>query len=319
MFDLPVTIISGYLGSGKTHYINTLLTENNAVRYAVLVNDFGELNIDAALIKNSSTKSISLANGCVCCSISNDLDAALADLHNIAHTIDWVLLEASGVADSRRIENTVINWPGFKLFQVLTLVDVTRIRKLAVDKYVGAHINKQIQQAENIHLTKTDLISSDELSKTQHWLTSINENPLSDQKLEHHPEYFSYSFSNKNALGQSQLELWLNQLDDNTLRLKGFVFLKDDPDCRYILQWVGQWSSNRELGPQPTSEPQHLRSSTKNSVERNWSLQRDSRWGEKTETQLVMITQQPIQSPFAAISSTGISNTGVSSPAISKS
>ena len=73
-FDLPVTLITGYLGSGKTTFINQRLLNADGVRYAVLVNDFGELNIDAELIKTSTERTISMINGCVCCSLAADMD-----------------------------------------------------------------------------------------------------------------------------------------------------------------------------------------------------------------------------------------------------
>ena len=95
MFDLPVTVIAGYLGSGKTRYINQRLNQANGVRYAVLVNDFGELEIDVNLIQSRNTMSISLVNGCVCCSFANDMNKALEEVSSMQHNLDWVLLEAT--------------------------------------------------------------------------------------------------------------------------------------------------------------------------------------------------------------------------------
>lgn len=245
MFNLPVTIVAGYLGSGKTHYINTLLSQADGLRYAVLVNDFGELNIDVELIQSSDAKSISLANGCVCCSIANDLDAALDNISSIADTIDWVLLEASGVADARRIQGMVENWPGFELAKTITLVDVTRIKKLATDKYVGAHINNQLAQAELIRFSKTDLINQDELTAVSSWVKAKNCLQAVDQAPYLHPDYFSATYYSENSWRQQDVETWLNQLSDNIIRVKGFVLLQEQEQEKfvYLVQWVdGIWS-----------------------------------------------------------------------------
>ena len=120
MFDLPVTVVTGYLGSGKTTHINRRLKQAEGIRYAVLINDFGDLNIDVELIEDQTASSINLMNGCVCCSIGNDVEGALEQLRAVSNSIDWVLLEASGVADSKRVRNQVLNWPGFELRDVLS-------------------------------------------------------------------------------------------------------------------------------------------------------------------------------------------------------
>ena len=93
---LPVTVVGGYLGSGKTTLINNLLNSADGHRYAVLVNDFGELSIDAQLIEKQDGNVISLSGGCICCSYGNDLTSALLELKT--DTIDQVVIEASGVA-----------------------------------------------------------------------------------------------------------------------------------------------------------------------------------------------------------------------------
>jgi G3E family GTPase len=306
MFDLPVTIVSGYLGSGKTTYINTLLQTNNGVRYAVLVNDFGELNIDVSLIESSSAKSISLANGCVCCSIANDLDSALAGITSIEQTIDWVLLEASGVADSQRIENTVLNWPGFTLKQTLTMVDVTRIKSLAADKYVGAHIDKQLRQAQKIVLTKTDLINSKEQAEIEHWLSVKNNISTIDNKTDFHPDFVSYSFRHEYAISRLSLEEWLSELHDNTLRVKGFVFLQEDPDFQYLLQWVWVQLADQNLSMKNNDRQEKPSQPAEKNIGRlgtelRWSLEKYRSWESAPETQLVLISKQSTDSPFSGI------------------
>jgi len=95
---IPLSVIGGYLGAGKTTLINTLLAQNHGVRLAVLVNDFGAINIDAALLHSASEDTISLTNGCVCCTMSGDLFFTIGDLLDRSPRPDHILIEASGTA-----------------------------------------------------------------------------------------------------------------------------------------------------------------------------------------------------------------------------
>ena len=100
---LPLTVIGGFLGAGKTTLLNRWLREANGQRLAVLVNDFGALNIDAELIAANTGETIALSNGCVCCQIGDDLSGALIRVLESADRFDAVVIEASGVSDPWRI------------------------------------------------------------------------------------------------------------------------------------------------------------------------------------------------------------------------
>ena len=149
MFELPVTLVGGYLGSGKTTYINHRLKQADGVRYVVLVNDFGELNIDEQLIESRDGQTIALTNGCVCCSVTDDLANAFEQVEQVSDQADWLLMEASGVANLIRLKSQLQNLPGFELRETLTMVDATRIRELVQDKYVGRHVSVQVKQADS--------------------------------------------------------------------------------------------------------------------------------------------------------------------------
>jgi G3E family GTPase len=244
MFDLPITIVAGYLGSGKTTYINQRLNQPNGVRYGVLVNDFGSLNVDAELIDASDGVSVALENGCVCCSLEGGMEQAAEKLRTIAQDIDWVLLEASGVADPTRLSDRVRSWPGFELKETLTLVDAARIKKLTTDKFIGGHIKKQLHEAETLYVTKRDLISTTQATELKQWLEQQrksdkpNEDDISD-----HPQFRAEQIDIREPLVREDFESWLSQLDATTLRLKGFVQFTDHEQQTYVLQWVnGEWS-----------------------------------------------------------------------------
>lgn len=165
---IPITIISGYLGSGKTTFINQLLaTDLFPRKMAILVNDFGDINIDASLIDQVSDDGsiVSLKNGCVCCMLQDDLAQTFEKLKKTA--IDHVLLEASGVAlpDKLRAQ---CHYPGYFPQHCAVLVDAENYNNKKHDKYVGSLVQQQVLQADTIIITKLDLAGNFELHVTDH-------------------------------------------------------------------------------------------------------------------------------------------------------
>ena len=148
---IPLTIISGYLGAGKTTFINKILKETKTP-LGILVNDFGDLAIDYNLIQNDDGLTYSLPNGCVCCKLNDDTGAALESIKN--KDISGVLLEASGVAIPIKIANYGLSWPGFSLNGILSLVDGQSIESLLDDKYVKTTVRDQLVQADRIVLNR---------------------------------------------------------------------------------------------------------------------------------------------------------------------
>lgn len=153
---IPLTVIAGYLGAGKTHLVNRLLKASNEP-IGICVNDFGELNIDAALIQNSNGTTLELTNGCICCQLNDDLGAALEGLRSA--DITRVIIEASGVALPEKIAAYGRNWPGYQLHKTYTLIDASNISRWLNDKYVGALVATQMQQADELLITKLDLVN----------------------------------------------------------------------------------------------------------------------------------------------------------------
>ena len=106
---VPVTLLTGFIGSGKTTLLNRILNGQHGLRVGVLVNDFGAINIDAELVDGVEENTISLTNGCVCCEIRDDLVNSLEQLLTREEAVDYVILEASGIADSEGIVMTFLN------------------------------------------------------------------------------------------------------------------------------------------------------------------------------------------------------------------
>ena len=139
--EIPVLLLTGYLGSGKTTLLNRILTNNRGIRFAVIVNDIGEVNIDATLIQqggivNQTDDSlVALQNGCICCTLKTDLVNQLRDIAN-SERFDYIVIEASGICEPEPIAQTLISIPvmakGFtvnpRLDCIVTVVDALRMR-----------------------------------------------------------------------------------------------------------------------------------------------------------------------------------------------
>ncbi|WP_051180512.1 CobW family GTP-binding protein [Caballeronia insecticola] len=158
MTPIPLAVIGGYLGAGKTTLINALLTNTQGRRVTVLVNDFGAINIDAALIRERSDDVIGLENGCVCCSIGGKLMETLIDIGARDVRPDLLVIEASGVSDPLRIAQVGMLDRAFRLQGIVVAVDAERIEDTLANAYIGDIARRQIESATSIVLTKTDLL-----------------------------------------------------------------------------------------------------------------------------------------------------------------
>ena len=185
---IPVTVLSGYLGAGKTTLVNHLLRNADGQKLAVLVNDFGALPIDKDLIEAADDEVISIAGGCICCSFGSDLSAALSQLSAMNQPIDHILIEASGVARPEAIMWSVGLVSGVLPDGIVILADAETIQKAARDKYMSDTILAQLQAADLLILNKIDLVTEEEVRVTSSWLALQNENapiiPITYSKVE---------------------------------------------------------------------------------------------------------------------------------------
>ena len=159
----PLTIISGFLGAGKTSLLIHLLHHAGGRRITALVNDFGALNIDSELIAAAHGGEIALTNGCVCCSISDELGVALADALNRTQRPDHIVIEASGVADPSRIALYAQVDRELRLDGIVTLIDAPAHEAHAGDHYISDTYTRQMAAADLFLVTKSDLASETQM------------------------------------------------------------------------------------------------------------------------------------------------------------
>ncbi len=154
---IPVSIVGGFLGAGKTTLLNRLLRENDGRRLGVIVNDFGDINIDEKLILTRDEDMVSLANGCICCSIGNDFLRALISLVTRPDPPEQIIIEASGVADPLRIAAIARADKALRLQGVFVLVDVTQYEGQTADHLLSDTVQAQVAAADLLLLTKKDI------------------------------------------------------------------------------------------------------------------------------------------------------------------
>lgn len=168
----PVTVLTGFLGAGKTTLLNRILNGDHGLRVAVLVNDFGSVNIDAELVVGVESDVVSLANGCICCTIREDLIATVIETINRPERPEYILLEASGVAEPSAICATFTAdrlREVLRLDSVLCVVDAEQV--FEVPDLMELKI-RQMAFADLVILNKVDLVDRPQIDRINEWLES---------------------------------------------------------------------------------------------------------------------------------------------------
>jgi G3E family GTPase len=173
--QIPVTVLTGYLGAGKTTLLNRILTENHGKKYAVIVNEFGEIGIDNDLIVESDEEVFEMNNGCICCTVRGDLIRVVEGLMKRPGGFDGILVETTGLADPAPVAQTFFMDDDVKakakLDAVVTVADAKHLLGSLKD---SPEAQEQIGFADVILLNKTDLVSPDELKTVEARIRAIN-------------------------------------------------------------------------------------------------------------------------------------------------
>jgi G3E family GTPase len=172
---IPVTVLTGYLGAGKTTLLNRILTENHGKKYAVVVNEFGEIGIDNDLVVDADEEIFEMNNGCICCTVRGDLIRILAGLMKRAGDFDGILVETTGLADPGPVAQTFFVDEDIaaktKLDAIITVVDAKHL-SLEIDRAPEAQ--EQIAFADIVVLNKTDTVSDYDLKMVEARIRRIN-------------------------------------------------------------------------------------------------------------------------------------------------
>ncbi len=172
---IPVTVLTGYLGAGKTTLLNRILTEDHGKKYAVIINEFGEVGIDNELIVNADEEIFEMNNGCICCTVRGDLIRIIGGLMKRSDKLDGMIIETTGLADPAPVAQTFFTDDDVRaktrLDAIVTVVDA----KFFQDRLKDSHeAEEQVAFADVILLNKTDLVSAEELKIVEAKIREIN-------------------------------------------------------------------------------------------------------------------------------------------------
>lgn len=272
---IPVTVLTGYLGAGKTTLLNRILSENHGRKYAVIVNEFGEIGIDNDLIVDADEEVFEMNNGCICCTVRGDLIRIIEGLMKRKGAFDAIVIETTGLADPAPVAQTFFVDDDVRarasLDAIVTVVDARHILQRLEDSHEA---EEQVAFADVILLNKTDLVDAQELEQVRQRVRAINAqakmhetqncvvplaevlergafdldrileiepNFLSEDDHEHDDAITSVSLRSDAPIRPELFMPWLRQLTaeqgQDILRLKGVLAFPDE-EQRYVVQGV---------------------------------------------------------------------------------
>jgi len=173
--QIPVTVLTGYLGAGKTTLLNRILSENHGKKYAVVINEFGELGVDNDLVIDADEEVFEMNNGCICCTVRGDLIRIVGQLVRRKGQLDGIIIETTGLADPSPVAQTFFVDDQVKsrsrLDAIITVVDAKHMLARLEDSHEA---EEQVAFADVIVLNKTDLVTPEELATVEDRIRGIN-------------------------------------------------------------------------------------------------------------------------------------------------
>ncbi|MDC0837084.1 GTP-binding protein, partial [Limnoraphis robusta] len=170
---MPVTIITGFLGSGKTTLLNQILENKQNLKIAVLVNEFGDINIDSQLLVSTDDDMVELSNGCICCTINEGLVDAVYRVLERSDRIDYMVIETTGVADPLPIILTFLGTELRDLTNLDSVIGVVDSESFTPDHFDSEAALKQISYSDMIILNKTDLATAEKLQELEAYISTV--------------------------------------------------------------------------------------------------------------------------------------------------
>lgn len=265
---LPIVTIGGFLGAGKTTLVNQVLSLGHGRRIVVFVNDFGAINIDHSLVETVEEDRISLKNGCVCCSLNDDLVASVADFARAESPPDMILIEASGVADPRALDASLAALEAADLARLdtrLYVLDASTFGSLGYER--AEEIIDHAAASDLVLVNKTDLADAEQIGavanvlreaapfsrviETAHasvgWSIFLDREcagpsaspATAAQTRDHAHKYDQWSCEIDAAIDRPRFEDFAGTLPETCLRAKGVLRFSDEPDTPYLFNLVG--------------------------------------------------------------------------------
>ncbi|WP_086665487.1 CobW family GTP-binding protein [Lentzea kentuckyensis] len=259
---IPVVVLAGFLGAGKTTLLNHLLRTSGGTRIGVVVNDFGQINIDAFAVSAQVDSMVSLSNGCLCCAVDGtELDGMLAKL--AAADLDVIVIEASGLAEPSALVRMVLQAPGVSYGGLIYVVD-------AVEFAAVPHLSRDLELADLVVLNKVDRVASlpsfdvpmlpvsfgrvdpallFEVRPPDMGPRQLSFDDLDDHSTHAHASYDSVTFSSVEPFHPKLFMDFLKARPEGLFRAKGFVRFEHGT---FMLHTVGGYVSFTRVDDAPT-------------------------------------------------------------------